>query len=115
MEKVITEASSLQCQHGGTITPKADAVSGLLTVEGKGVLTKSLVGSKVGTNCSQQTNTQTGSQQCGKVSTETPGASSVLTVGGEAVLLKSDSGTTDGSPTNNWSVKDAVQDVLSAD
>jgi hypothetical protein len=115
MDKIITASSSIHCMHQGTITPVADAVSKVLTIGGDGVLTSSLVDSAVGKDCTQVTDTSKGSQQCSKVTTETPGgASTVLTVGGTAVLLASDQGTTDGLPTFNWSVTDAKQTVLSA-
>jgi hypothetical protein len=101
--------------HHGTITPVADAVSKVLTIGGNGVLTSSLVGSAVGTDCTQKPPPASNSQ-CTTVLTETPGgASAVLTVGGQAVLLAGDSGTTDGKPTFKWSVSDAKQSVLSAD
>ncbi len=117
MDKIITSSSSILCPHGppaGTVTPATGVVSGVLTIEGKGVLTGSLAQATVA-NCPEVTNTNTGTHQCTMVLTEVLGASSVLTVGGTAVLLASDQGTTDGLPLNKWSVTDAKQTVLSAD
>lgn len=115
MPKVTTKTSTIACEHQGTVTPLAGAVSTVLFVDGQGVLAGTLAGSQVGTDCVQKPPPAT-NVQCGSIASETKGKSTVLSVDGQPVLLEDTAGLTLlGSPTKNWSVKEAKQDVLSAD
>jgi hypothetical protein len=86
-----------------------------LKVVGKAVLTMTLQGSPLNAaNCAQQPPTA-GNKPCSSVMTQTGGTAAVLKVNGAPVLLISASGTTDGTPLNTWSAKNAGQTVLRAD
>ncbi len=113
MGKVVTEASDIRCQHGAAVIPVSTAVKAVLQVGGKAVLAGTLAGSTVNsTDCSQQPPPNS-NVPCAKTVGQTAGPSSVLFVGDDAVLLENAAGTTNGAPTNQWSVKDAKQSLVS--
>jgi hypothetical protein len=120
MDYVLTETSSVSCDHplpgrsaGGAAT--LTATQAVLKVVGDAVLVGTLSGSTIGAaDCAQKPPPQT-NKPCSSILTQTVGASAVLKVNGSPVLLRSSAGTTDGTPLNTWSVKDAGQTVLRAD
>jgi hypothetical protein len=115
MDKVSTKDSTIKCEHQGTVTPVASAVSVVLFVDGSGVLAGTLAGSMVGSDCTQIP-PPASKVQCGSIASETAGPSTVLFADGQAVLLDTAAGLTlAGVPTKNWSVESAEQDLLSAD
>lgn len=112
MGDVITEASDIRCEHGAAVTPVSTAVAAVLEVAGKAVLVGTLAGSTIASaDCLQQP-PPASKTPCAKIVTQTAGPSSVLFVGDDAVLLDDAAGTTSGAPTNQWSVKDAKQTLL---
>jgi hypothetical protein len=117
MDYVLTEASSVSCDHppagGGAAT--LTAMQAVLKIAGDAVLISTLMGSPINAvNCAQQPSPPS-IKPCSSVVTQTVGASAVLKVNGSPVLLKSSTGTTDGTPLNTWSAKDTGQTVLRAD
>jgi hypothetical protein len=114
MAAVITSDSTVQCQHQGTVTPIEAAVAEVLLVAGAAVLVDTLVGSTVGTDCTQQPPPNSNTP-CKALTKQSTGQSTVLFVGTRPVLLDTAAGETNGQPTKVWSVVDAAQNVLTAD
>jgi hypothetical protein len=122
MDYVLTEASTVSCDHpppgasmGGAAT--LSATQAVLKIAGQAVLVNTLVGSAINAaGCARQPPPQT-NKPCSSIVTQTGGASTVLKVEGSPVLLKLSTGVTDGAPvpSNTWSAKDAGQTVLRAD
>jgi hypothetical protein len=116
MDPVLTEASSVSCDHPPTGGGKValEATQDVLKVDGNAVLTGSLANAAIAVGCAQ-TNTAAGQVICSLVQSQTGETSRVLTVNGTAVLLHKSSGQTNGKPDAAWSSKDAGQAVLKAD
>ncbi len=111
MGAVITEGSTIECGHTGSVTPVATSVKAVLQVAGKSVLAGTLAGSAIA-NCAQKPPPNS-NVPCATILAQSAGPSSVLFVGSDAVLLEDAAGTTTpGAPTNDWSVKDAKQQLL---
>lgn len=116
MEKVLTVASDVSCDHPPTGGGKVQLVAGqnVLMVSGASVLAQSQATAEILPGCSQ-TNTQAGEVVCSTVLSQSAGYSTVLKVNGQPVLLETAGGTTNGLPDSAWSAKDAKQEVLKAD
>jgi hypothetical protein len=117
MDYVLTTAASVSCDHpptgGGAAT--LTATQAVLKVAGDAVLVGTLAGAPINPmNCAQQP-PPAGNKPCSSVITQSVGTSRVLKVNGAPVLLETSQGTTDGTPTNSWSAKEAGQTVLRAD
>lgn len=120
MGKVLTNTSIVKCAHNGKVKPTN--TQSVLKVNGDDVLVGSLEG-----NIPSIPNPNSCTQQpipapppinipCTVIVTQNPGGTSqVLKVNGVAVLIDTATGTTQGKPTNTWSVKGAEQQVLQTD
>ncbi len=123
MEYVLTETSSVSCDHpvppeetnGGAVV--LEAGQSVLKIDGSYVLAKNLQESLIDSSgCSLSPPPPPTNKKCSLVMIQISGFSSVLKVDGSPVLLTSAGGSTDGLPEpSTWSAKDAEQDVLRAD
>lgn len=114
MGKVLTKISSVQCLHKGKVDPTN--IQSVLKVNGDDVLVGSLKGTI--SACIQQPIPAPPpiNIPCTVIVTQNPGGTSqVLKVNGVEVLIDTATGTTQGKPTNTWSVKSAEQQVLQTD
>jgi hypothetical protein len=94
MSGVLTEQSTVDCGHGGTV---ATTGNGLLTVNGKPVLTKQGVqGKSVSASCGTIPATNPTSAKCLTVTAVEKTEATTLLVGGVAVLIDPLGGATDG-------------------
>ncbi|WP_030606730.1 hypothetical protein [Streptomyces fulvoviolaceus] len=115
MDSVVTEGSSVACEHHGTVSVVATAVHAVLQVAEKSVSADTLAGSTVDAKCIQNDPSK-GQKQCTLILDQSEGSTSkVLYIDDKPVLLATAKGTTDGVPGNSWLVTDAAQDVLTAD
>lgn len=115
MPPVITEGTTIRCIHQGTIAPKA--LQQKLTVGGVAVLLSGDInGKSVAPNCTNATNTTTGTVQCSKVNSELGIVATTLKVNGTGVLLQGSNGVTNGMPLLPvmWTAPSAGQSKLQA-
>src|SRR3954447_24497501 len=117
MPPVVTQASTVSCDHppappGGGQVALVSATRGVLSVQGRTVLSGTLANAPIGPGCALAS---TSSPPCTQVTAQNPGGTSaVLKVDGEPVVLATASGQASGSPGATWSVKDARQTILRA-
>jgi hypothetical protein len=111
MPNVLTEGSTIQCAHGGTIKPSAS--QSVLKVDGQKVLVQSDLPGTTVSNC---LNVNAPAKPCLTVVSVTAGVSTTLKAGGQPVLLEAALGLTDGVPVApvQWSVASAGQTKLQA-
>jgi hypothetical protein len=102
MPTVLTEASTLECVHHGTVV--AQASERALTVDGAAVLVQAdLLAARI-LGCPLQT-------PCVQVTAIAAGVSTTLVVGGRPVMLATAQGSTNAG---QWQVADAGQAKLEA-
>lgn len=111
MGKVLTTASSIKCNHQGIVVPTTD--QSVLKVNGNPVLVEKVQGSFTPGSC-KQVSPPASNVPCTTIQSQSTGTSTVLKVNGKPVALENASGLTNGTPTNNWSVNSAEQQVLQA-
>lgn len=113
MPNVLTEASKLQCSHGGTV--KVQASQHKLKVDGHAVLVQADLLAATVTNC-PNTNAPAGQSPCLKVTSIISGIATELMVDGQPVMLETATGLTNATPPAPvlWKVADAGQTKLSA-
>ena len=94
MPLVLTEASTVQCAHAGSVQLSSSAK---LSVGGDKVLLMDGVQGASVSGCPTPDDTNAPSTKCRTVATAS-GTATKLKVGGKPVVLESLSGTTDGTP-----------------
>jgi hypothetical protein len=104
MPDVLTTGHTVQCSHGGKVTPVA---SPKLTVGGEKVVTAA--GLLAGTVAGCTTPATTTTKPCTKVSPPIGGQTAKLTVAGVPVALTSATGATDGVPPASLQVTAATR------
>jgi hypothetical protein len=103
MPAVLTEASALQCVHGGKVV--ANPAGRALTVDGAAVLVRGDLLTAIVVNCPLTP------KPCLAVTSVTAGAAARLSVGEQPVLLATAQGATD---LGTWLVLDPAQTKLEA-
>ncbi|MFF7985262.1 hypothetical protein ACFZDK_40165 [Streptomyces sp. NPDC007901] len=100
MPPVLTDASTVRCVHGGTLTARASQRA--LTVDGSPVLLPAdlLAGQIIGCPV-----------PCTRITVIAAGVSATLTVGGRPVMLATARGSTDAG---TWQANDTGQTKLEA-
>lgn len=113
MAYVITEQSTVQCGHQGTVSLTASQSK--LKIGGAAALVDGDLAGKTIAGCITVTDPNTGALQCQTVASAIAGVATKLTVGGKGVLLENiqgqTSGTVGGTP-QTWSVTAAGQNQL---
>lgn len=110
---VLTTASTVSCDHQGTLTPQG--LQDVLLCDGAPVLVQGdLAGASIG-SCTLTTSQS--SKTCTTAAGATSGASTVLKVNAVGVLLESASGQVDGFPPtpSGFSTTAAGHSVLESD
>jgi len=94
MSRVLTESSTVDCGHGGSVSVQGQSK---LTVGGSAVLVQGgVTGKSVSALCATQDKPDSGLKKCTTVASVTAGYATKLTIGGSPVVLDTLAGTTDG-------------------